>query len=384
MQKLVYFFQSASAGGTILILFSLMGVILANSAVAESYFSFLQYNIGGLSVLLWINDALMAIFFLYVGIEVKRELLVGQLNTNRKRILPGLAALAGFLVPALIYYALVYKTPSYVSGWAIPTATDIAFALGVFTLLASRVPKSLKAFLTALAVIDDLMAIVVIALFYTSSISAIYLFGALFVLLLLIICNRRVIIHPLPYICLGIILWLCVLKSGLHATLAGVALAFTIPFEKVRNGETAYPCIEWEHALSPWVTFGIIPIFGFANAGVSFATVTFTDLFNPVVVASAVALFVGKQIGVFGLVYTLVKTGIVPMPLGANWRHIYGVAVLCGIGFTMSLFIAMLAFSGSALLLDYAKIGVFIGSIASAILGAIILRLGKIEEPRES
>lgn len=372
MNKLIFFFQSASAGGIILIIASVLGVILANSPVAGSYFAFLNFSFGGLSTLLWINDALMAIFFLLVGLEVKREMIDGQLNTNAKRLLPGLGAVCGFTVPALIFLFFNYSDSVHITGWAIPTATDIAFALGVLAMFGSRVPASLKAFLTALAVIDDLMAIIVIALFYSESIAVYYLLGAAVVLGILVYLNKRGVRKSFPYLILGAILWFCVLKSGLHATLAGVMLALTIPFSVLEGEHHYYPLVQWEHALHSWVTFLIIPIFGFANAGVSFGAFHWNDLLNPVVLGIALGLFIGKQIGVFGLVYGLVKTKVVPMPTGATWKHVYGVALLCGIGFTMSLFVAMLAFKEPEYL-DYAKVGVFIGSIASAIVAAVVL-----------
>lgn len=375
MQRLIFFFQQSSAGGIVLIITSLIGILLANSPFSESYFHFLHMPLGPLDVHLWINDALMAIFFLFVGLEVKREMLVGQLNTNAKRLFPGLAALCGFIVPGLLYLLFAMMDGAPTKGWAVPTATDIAFALAVLSMMGNKVPTSLKAFLTALAVIDDLMAIIVIALFYSSNIAWMYLGGAAVLTIILIAFNRKKIATPWPYMGFGLLLWYCVFMSGLHATIAGVILAFAIPFSCTKGEHHEYPLIVWEHALNNWVTFLIVPIFGFANAGVSFGTFELKDLLHPIVFGIAAGLFIGKQIGVFGLMYTLIKLKIVPKPLNATWRHMYGVSLLCGIGFTMSLFVAMLAFDDPHIL-DYAKVGVFLGSILSAIVGAIVFAIG--------
>lgn len=376
-QKIKYFFTLPTAGGIILMLSAIIGLILANSALSELYFSILNSYVAGLSVLHWINDALMAIFFLYVGLELKREFISGELATNAQRILPGLAAFAGLAVPALIYFALNSADSVALHGWAIPTATDIAFALGIVALLGSRVPVSLKIFLTALAIIDDLAAILIIALFYSDSLQLSYLLAALLCLITLIFCNYRRITQPLVYIIVGTILWFVVLKSGIHATLAGVVLAMTIPLNGVKEnkkGET--PLIAWEHALSNWVSFLIIPLFGLANAGVSLKGFDFSMLTHPVVLGVTLGLFIGKQIGVFGMVFIGEKLGIFKRPSGATWLQVYGIALLCGIGFTMSLFISMLAFT-SAELQDLSKIGVFLGSILSGVLGYLLLRFHK-------
>lgn len=374
MRSLVFFFQSGSAGGIVLMLASLLGIIIANSPFAAHYFDFLQFKFAGLSTLLWINDALMAIFFLYVGLEVKREMLHGQLNSNKKRVLPGLAALFGLLVPAIIYVVFNYGNTAQLDGWAIPTATDIAFALGVIALLGDRVPASLKVFLTALAIMDDLMAIIIIALFYSSNLLYSYLLGALACLIVLFLFNRKNIISPWPYIAVGTVLWFCVLKSGIHATLAGVVLALMIPFKAFSSERVISPLVEWEHALNPWVTFLITPIFGFANAGVSFNGFSLHDLLHPIVLGIALGLFVGKQLGVFTLVYSMVKLNFVTMPEEVTWAQVYGVALICGIGFTMSLFVSLLAFS-DVQLQEYSKIGVFLGSLLSGLLGYIVLRM---------
>ncbi|MHC8945524.1 Na+/H+ antiporter NhaA [Advenella incenata] len=371
-QKVVHFFNSEPASGIILMVTAVLGIWLANSAMADGYFSTLSSYVAGLSVLHWINDGLMAVFFLYVGLEVKRELLTGELSTNQKRLLPCMAAIAGVVAPALIYLAFNYDDPQQIRGWAVPAATDIAFALGVLALLGSRVPTSLKVFLTALAIIDDLIAIVVIALFYTAEIQSMYLALAAGTLIALVLLNRSNVVRTLPYAILGVFMWWFVLKSGIHATLAGVALALTLPMSGKNQDTNASPLLKWEHGLSPWVAFLIVPIFGFANAGVSFAGLSWSQLGHPVVLGIAAGLFLGKQLGIFGLVWLTVKFGLVKKPERASWPQIYGVAMLCGIGFTMSLFIGALAFTDPAVQ-DLAKIGVFAGSVLAAVLGYFIL-----------
>ncbi len=366
------FFSSEPASGIVLMIAALLGIWCANSAAAPAYFGILSSYIMGLSVLHWINDALMAVFFLYVGLEVKRELLTGELSTYQKRLLPCMAAVAGVVTPALIYVAFTYSEPAQLRGWAVPAATDIAFALGVLALLGSRVPASLKVFLTALAVIDDLIAIVIIALFYTADIQALYLALAGAALALLILLNRRNIMSGIPYAAVGAFMWWFVLESGIHATLAGVALALTLPLSGKNTAPESAPLIGWEHGLAPWVAFLIVPVFGFANAGVSFSDFSWSQLTHPVVLGIAAGLFFGKQLGIAGLVWVTVRLGFVRKPEGANWMQIYGVSVLCGIGFTMSLFIGALAFLDPAVQ-DLAKIGVFCGSLAAALVGYLIL-----------
>lgn len=376
-QKLKYFFSLPTAGGIVLMVSAILGLVIANSPLSSAYFSFLDFNILGLSTLLWINDLLMAIFFLYVGLELKREFLNGELATNSQRILPGLAAFAGLAVPAVIYFILNRDNPEAIQGWAIPTATDIAFALGIIAILGSRVPLSLKIFLTALAIIDDLAAIIIIAVFYSSSLQLNYLLGAAVCLIILIICNKRGVTQPIVYAIIGAILWFLVLKSGVHATLAGVVLAMTIPLNNVKeNAKGETPLIAWEHSLSNWVSFLVIPLFGFANAGVSFAGIDLSMLSHPIVMGVSLGLFFGKQIGVFGMVFIGEKIGLFKRPNGATWLQVYGISLLCGIGFTMSLFISMLAFMKPELQ-DLSKIGVFLGSLVSGLLGYAILRFHK-------
>ena len=370
--KIVHFFRSEPAAGIVLMVAAVLGMIMANSGAADVYFGVLKSYVAGLSVLHWVNDGLMALFFLYVGLEVKRELLEGELDTNAKRLLPSLAAFGGLAVPALIYLLINGFNSPTSKGWAIPAATDIAFALGVLALLGSRVPVSLKIFLTALAIMDDLAAIVVIALFYTAELHTLYLLLAAVVLAALVALNLKGVLNNKPYMILGAILWFLVLKSGIHATLAGVVLALTIPL-RVNDSVKEAPLLQWEHGLSPWVAFLIVPIFGFANAGVSFASFSWAWLMEPVVLGITLGLFVGKQLGIFGLVWLLVKTGLAKLPQGANFMQLYGVSLLCGIGFTMSLFISLLAFNDPQWP-DYSKVGVFIGSLLSGVLGYLVLR----------
>ena len=375
MNRIVSFFTSPSAGGVLLFVAAVVGVLLANSPVESLYHSLLHAKLGPLSVELWINDVAMAVFFLFVGLEVKREMIDGELNTNAKRFLPGIAAFFGLLMPALIYYFLVVgHHPEFHKGWGIPTATDIAFAIGIVSLLGSRVPIAMKVFLTTLAVMDDLMAIVIIACFYTTELQPEYLFAAAVIVLILFYINRMNYTRPVPYLVLGVALWFCVFQSGIHATLAGVTLAAFIPFSGTRDGRRVSPLSDWEHALSNWVTYLIIPVFGFANAGVSFHGFTLDSFAHPVVLGVAVGLVVGKQVGVFGTLFVLVKTKLVEMPAKTNWLQVYGIALCCGIGFTMSLFVSLLAFPpGEAQ--EMAKVGIFLGSIVAGILGYIVLSL---------
>ncbi|UOO81267.1 Na+/H+ antiporter NhaA [Uruburuella testudinis] len=372
IQKFGAFFRAEPAAGIVLMIAALLGIIVANSPLSGKYFDILGSYVAGMSISHWVNDGLMAVFFLFVGLEVKRELLQGELDTNAKRLLPGLAAFAGLVVPALIYLLFNSGDAEASKGWAIPAATDIAFALGVLALLGSRVPLSLKIFLTALAIMDDLAAIVIIALFYTANLAPIYLLLAAVVLAALFMMNKRGVLKSWPYLLAGLLLWFLVLKSGIHATLAGVLLAFAIP---LRTPEAAGEplLLKWEHALANWVAFLVVPIFGFANAGVSFAGFSMDVFTQPVVLGIALGLFLGKQIGIFGLVWGAVKLGWASLPEGAGWLQVYGTALLCGIGFTMSLFISLLAFT-SPELQDYSKVGVFLGSALAGILGYLVLR----------
>ncbi|KQP82771.1 Na+/H+ antiporter NhaA [Methylobacterium sp. Leaf117] len=366
---------SEAGGGLVLIASAALALGVANSALAGAYVSALQAKLGGLTVLHWVNDALMALFFLLVGLEIKREMLDGRLRTWPDRILPGLAALGGMAAPALVYLAVNRHSPETMRGWAIPAATDIAFALGVLALLGSRVPVSLKIFLTALAIIDDLGAVIIIALFYTADLSVPMLGGAAVTLALLYGLNRAGISRLSPYLLLGLVLWVFVLKSGIHATVAGVLLALTIPLRLStgRPDDPTSPLHRLEHAIQPWSAYLILPIFGFANAGVSLAGFTPGMLLDPVTLGVALGLVVGKQAGVFGLVVLAVKLGLAQRPAGAGWLQIYGVSLLCGIGFTMSLFIGLLAFAGAPELESETKVGVLAGSIVCMLAGALVL-----------
>ena len=368
------FFSSPIAGGVILIIASIAAIIVANSSLSKGYEYLLRYSAAGLSVEHWINDGLMAIFFLLVGLEIKRELLIGELATWSQRALPGFAALGGMAVPALIYIGFNIGNSKTLAGWAIPAATDIAFALGVLALIGSRVPASLKIFLSALAILDDMGAVIIIALFYTSSISLTMLAAAAAVVVLLSIMNRAGVTRLLPYLAAGAVLWYCMLQSGVHATIAGIVLAFFIPLRGKKADEKA-PLDKLEHALGAWVTFLVLPLFGFANAGVALAGMTMGDLVSSVPMGVAMGLFLGKQVGVFSMSFLAIKLGLARRPYNSSWTQLYGVSVLCGIGFTMSLFIGNLAFSQTPLLVDEVKIGVLAGSIIAALVGVIVLRL---------
>jgi Na+:H+ antiporter, NhaA family len=352
---------------------------LANSPLGPVYFGVLGAYVAGLSVLHWINDALMALFFLLVGLEIKREFVDGQLSTWPRRILPGVAAAGGMAVPALIYVGLNLGVPGTMRGWAIPTATDIAFALGVLALLGPRVPVSLKVFLTALAIIDDLGAVAIIAAFYTADLSLGWLILSGVTLAILAALNRAGAERLSIYLGLGAALWFLVLKSGVHATLAGVALAVAIPVRRSpgRPDDPASPLHILEHALQPWVAFLIVPVFGFANAGVDLSGMTWAAFLSPVPLGIAAGLFIGKQIGVFATTWLAVRLDWADCPEHASFVQVYGVSLLCGIGFTMSLFIGLLAFPSSPELQDAVKIGVLSGSILSALAGAIVLRLAR-------
>ena len=367
------FFSPPVAGGIVLIMFSLAAIIVANSSLSEGYESLLKHKVVGLSVEHWVNDALMAVFFMMVGLEIKRELITGQLATWSQRSLPGFAALGGMAVPALIYVGFNAGNEETLSGWAIPAATDIAFALDVLAMLGSRVPASLKIFLLALAILDDMGVVVIIALFYTSDISLLMLGGAAAMVALLFILNRAGVTRLLPYLLTGGILWFFMLKSGVYATIAGILLAFFIPL-RFRDSDGIVPLDRLEHAINPWVTFIILPLFGFANAGVALSGLTMDNLLSPVLVGVALGLFLGKQAGIFGFSLLAVISGLAKRPANSSWLQVYGVTILCGIGFTMSLFIGNLAFSGSPLLIDEVKVGVLAGSVLTALMGILILR----------
>ncbi|MER9440789.1 Na+/H+ antiporter NhaA [Mesorhizobium sp. M0340] len=370
------FLDSEAAGGLILMAAAALALIVANSPLAEAYFSALHAYLGPLSVSHWINDGLMAVFFLLVGLEIKREMLDGQLSTWPRRVLPGIAAAGGMAVPALVYVAINRNNPAALSGWAIPTATDIAFALGVLSLLGSRVPGSLKIFLTALAIIDDLGAVLIIAVFYTSGLSLAYLGAAFAVIALLVVLNRMRVLTLLPYIVLGVVLWVLVLKSGVHATLAGVALALTIPL-KISPGSghdlDHSPLHRLEHGLHKIVAFFVIPIFGFANAGVSLGGLSAAALVEPLTLGVAAGLVAGKLVGVFGSSALAIRLGFADLPVNAGWPHMIGISLLCGIGFTMSLFIGLLAFASEVALQDAVKVGILAGSLIAALVGAAVL-----------
>jgi NhaA family Na+:H+ antiporter len=377
------FFDSEASGGMILMGVTVIALVIANSPLADAYFGLLKTYVLGLSVLHWINDALMAVFFLLVGLEIKREMLDGQLSTWPRRILPGIAALGGMVVPALVYLTITWNEPRLHHGWAIPAATDIAFALGVLAILGPKVPKSLTIFLTALAILDDLGAIIIIALFYTSDLSLAMLGAAGLCLLVLIAFNRFGITALLPYLAVGAVLWFFVLKSGIHATLAGVALALTIPLHakpKATRAEDA-PLHRLEHALHSPVAYGIIPIFGLANAGVPLSGLSLDAILSPLPLGVAAGLFIGKQVGVYAFAYAAVHLGFADMPAGASRAQCYGVALLCGIGFTMSLFIGALAFPDQEELMNATKIGVLMGSALSALAGFLVLSVAPRERP---
>lgn len=364
-----------AAGGWLLIAAAVAAMVIANSAWRRDYGHALHIDLAGLSLLHWINDGLMAVFFLYVGCEVKRELIDGELSTWPRRLLPGAAALGGMVAPALVYLLVNSGHPGNIRGWAIPTATDIAFALGVLALLGKRVPASLKLLLTAIAIIDDLGAIAIIALLYTGALNLVALGGAMAGLAALVACNRLRIQTLAPYLLVGAGVWYAVLQSGIHATLAGVAVAFCIPLARTVGlpEDRDTPLIRLEHALSPLVAFVIVPVFGFANAGVDVRGLGFGELLAPLPVGVILGLVIGKPLGVFGAMVAMCRFGQVDMPAGANGRQLFGLACLAGIGFTMSLFISGLAFGDGTVGNDDAKLGILTGSLSSAVIGGLVL-----------
>jgi len=374
------FMKLEASAGLVLMGVALFAMIAANSAISPFYNGFLETNlrmgVGAFEIskpaILWINDGLMAIFFFLVGLEIKREVLIGELSSLDKAILPVLAAIGGMLVPALVFVYFNWGGGDALAGWAIPTATDIAFALGILALLGSRVPVTLKVFLLAIAIIDDLGAIVFIAVFYTSELSVNALTLSMLGFALAVGLNRMGVQRMTPYLIIGIFMWVCVLKSGVHATLAGVLIAMAIPL-KEKDGDKAL-LLRAEHALHPWVAFLILPLFAFANAGVNLAGLSLSDLAQPLPLGIALGLFFGKQIGVFGATWIGAKTGLARLPEGVTWQHVYGVACLTGVGFTMSLFIGSLAFS-SPETMNTVRLGVISGSLLSGIVGYIVLRM---------
>ncbi len=367
--------SSQAAGGQILMLAAAAAMFVANSSLSEDYFHILHINIGPLSLLHWINDALMAVFFLLVGCEIKREFVDGEMASWPRRILPGVAAAAGMAVPALVYLVVNRDVSANVNGWAIPTATDIAFALGVMALLGNRVPGSLKLLLTAIAVIDDLGAIVVIAAVYTDGVQlqALAAAGAITAMMAVLSFNR---VQSLwLYLLLGAGLWVAVYLSGVHATLAGVITALALPIRTTRATpeDRESPLLRVEHAIAPVVAFAIVPIFGFANAGVDVRGLSLDAALDPLVLGIAAGLVIGKQLGIFGAIMALVKLNIVDMPAHASTRQIWGLSLLCGIGFTMSLFISALAFGEGSPQEAAAKLGIIAGSVAAAVFGVVVL-----------
>ncbi|MFV0562909.1 Na+/H+ antiporter NhaA [Malaciobacter mytili] len=377
------FIKKESSAGIVLIFVTIAALILKNTDFSPIYDAFLhtpvEIRFGALNIakplLLWINDGLMAIFFFLIGLEVKRELLEGHLSSVKQITLPAIAAVGGMVVPALVYVYFNIGDEVAMRGWAIPTATDIAFALGILSLLGSRVPVSLKIFLMALAIIDDLGAIVVIALFYTTDLSITSIVIASVALVGLIALNRFKVIKPAAYILLGVILWVSVLKSGVHATLAGVALAFTIPLKsRDENGKEFSMLKEMEHSLHYWVIFLILPLFAFVNAGVDLRNISINQLATSVPLGIMLGLFLGKQIGVFGFSYIAIKLKLATLPGRANFKQLYGVAILTGIGFTMSLFVDSLAFTDDSLFAFTDKLAILLGSFISGIFGYLVLK----------
>lgn len=378
------FLASEAAGGVLLMIAATTAVLVANSPLADAYHHALHgvtgpalsEKLGPMTPHLWINDGLMAIFFLLVGLEIKRELVDGRLSSWEQRRLPALPALMGMAVPALIYVTLTKGEPLLTNGWAIPAATDIAFAVGALALLGRHAPLSLKLMLVSVAIIDDMGAVAIIAIFYTSSINVIALMAAAAIIGAMFVLNRMRVMTLWPYLLGLALLWYVTLLSGVHATIAGVVGAFLIPYipSPGQPDDANSPLHRLEHGIAPWVGFLIVPAFGFANAGVSFAGISVSDVFAPLPLGIAAGLFLGKQLGVFGGVLLAVKTGLAAKPRGCTWLQIYAVSMLCGIGFTMSLFISGLAFPGQPEFVEESKIGIMLGSLLSAALACLILR----------
>ena len=375
-----WFIKQETSAGIVLVFVTVIALIISNSVLSDTYFSILKTYIPlgfgdyklKLSVFHWINDALMAIFFLVVGLEIKREFLEGELSRPKQAALPILGAVGGMLVPALVYVAFNYETPETLRGWAIPSATDIAFSIGILSLLGSRVPLSLKVFLVALAIIDDMGAVIIIAIFYSTKLNIFYLTLVLVSFLILMGLNKFKIKSFFPFVIVGTFMWFFTHESGIHATIAGVLLAITIPHEKEIHGHTHSMLKKVEHSLAPYVSFIIMPVFALANAGVNLEGVSFIDLLSPVPLGICLGLFIGKQVGVFVFSIAAIKFGWAEKPDNCNWISFYGVGILTGIGFTMSLFVGNLAFPNSDII-DGVKIGVLLGSLFSTVMGYIIL-----------
>lgn len=381
LQLIQRFLKLESAGGILLLLSAVAAMLLANSPLSEQYNNFLNLpvsiQIGHFTIdktlIHWINDGFMAVFFILVGMEVKKELFEGSLSSYQQAIFPAIAAIGGMIIPAIVYWFIAKQDPSLVNGWAIPMATDIAFALGIMALLSKQVPLPLKIFLLALAIIDDLGAIVVIALFFSHGLSVQALFFSAITIIALVLLNRFKVSALCAYMVVGAILWASVLKSGVHATLAGVIIGFCIPLNG-KNGEK--PLHDFEHILAPWSSFIILPLFAFANAGVSFEGLNFTMLSSPLLLAIALGLIIGKPVGVFSFSYISVKLGLAKLPNGVNFKQIFAVALLCGIGFTMSMFLASLAFEADAgeTINTLSRLGILLGSTISAVIGYFCLK----------
>jgi len=376
-----WFFKLEAASGLVLLFAAIAALIVSNTELNQYYTDVLEtyFRIGvgsfaiNLTILHWINDVLMAIFFFLVSLEIKREFIQGELSNPKQAVLPIIGAVGGMLVPALIYIAINFSNSETLNGWAIPSATDIAFSLGVLSLLGKRVPVSLKVFLTALAIIDDLGAIVIIAFFYSGNVQSYYLLLMLICIIVLIIFNRLNVRNFIPYLIVGVLLWEFTHQSGIHSTISGVLLALTIPHKDNNTSHKNSLLVKLEHLISPYVLFGIMPIFAFANAGVSLEGISFKALLNPVPLGILCGLFFGKQIGVFLFSYISIKFKIAEMPNNSNWITLYGVGILTGIGFTMSLFVGNLAFVESTQYLSGVKIGVLLGSLLSTLFGYFLI-----------
>ncbi len=382
LEKVKEFLRLESASGILLLLAAILAMVVENSPADVYYNALLNtkvaIQVGAFQIakplLLWINDGLMALFFFLIGLEVKREFLAGEFSEPSRVVLPVFGAIGGMAVPAVIYSAINWGDPVAMRGWAIPSATDIAFALGVLALLGSRIPPALKLFLMTLAIFDDLGAIVIIAVFYTSDLSFLSLSVAMAAIAVLAVLNRRGVLGIAPYVLVGLVLWAAVLKSGVHATLAGVVAALFIPFKKL-PGESRTQLEILEHDLHPAVAYGILPLFAFANAAIPFDGVSIESILHPVPLGIAAGLFFGNQIGVLGFSWFAIRLGITKMPQDVSWIQLYGAALLCGIGFTMSLFVGSLAFEQGGP--DYAmddRLGILLGSLLSGVAGYLVLR----------